>query len=150
MTAANDFSALEHRLAELLATLSPAARRALARTIAKRLRASQQKRIAAQQNPHGGRYALRKPRKGLRKKAMFNRLRRATFLKTLATDAGAALFFNARAARIARVHHFGLRDRAEKNAPLVEYEQRELLGFTAADYAMVEEVILLAIGESVG
>lgn len=46
--------------------------------------------------------------------------------------------FRGRAARLARIHHFGLKDRVVPGGPETDYPQRELLGFTQAD----EEAIL--------
>lgn len=36
-----------------------------------------------------------------------------------------------------------LKDRAEANAPKVRYEQREVLGFTAADLEVIREGLLV-------
>nr|WP_314529227.1 phage virion morphogenesis protein [uncultured Pseudomonas sp.] len=47
-----------------------------------------------------------------------------------------------RIARIARVHQFGLKDRAERSAPDVRYEQREVLGFTDADLELIRDTLL--------
>ena len=50
--------------------------------------------------------------------------------------------FTGRVARIARVHQYGLKDRAEANAPAVRYEQREVLGFTKADLKFIRDRLL--------
>nr|WP_239168394.1 phage virion morphogenesis protein [Chromobacterium violaceum] len=52
---------LDAELGALLQKMEPAARRGLARDIARQLRQSQQKRIAAQQNPDGSAFTPRKP-----------------------------------------------------------------------------------------
>jgi phage virion morphogenesis protein len=47
--------------------------------------------------------------------------------------------FTAAAARIARIHQLGLRDRVSRKpgAPEVTYEARELLGFTQDERLMI-------------
>ncbi|MEN1451215.1 phage virion morphogenesis protein, partial [Pseudomonas aeruginosa] len=50
-----------------------------------------------------------------------------------------------RVTRIARVHQYGLKDRAERGAPEVGYAQRRLLGFTEADLEMIREGLLAHI-----
>lgn len=99
----------------LLDNLSPKGRRALARDIARQLRASNTKRIASQQNPDGTPFAPRKTqarrRRGSIRRTMFSKMRTARFLKIEATPESAAVVISGRAARIAQVHQFGLRDR---------------------------------------
>lgn len=56
----SELTALQERLAGLIASLSPAARRQMAAEIAKKLRTSQQQRIKRQQAPDGTPYAARK------------------------------------------------------------------------------------------
>ncbi|MNF16366.1 Phage virion morphogenesis family protein [compost metagenome] len=50
--------------------------------------------------------------------------------------------FTGRIARIARVHQYGLKDRAEPGAPDVRYDKRELLGFTEVDINLIRDEIL--------
>ncbi len=54
---------LESFAADLIAGLEPSARKELAQEIARQLRVSQQKRIAAQLNPDGSGFAPRKATK---------------------------------------------------------------------------------------
>ena len=76
---------LEARFGALIAALEPAARRVMAREIARQLRQSQSRRIADQLNPDGSAFAPRKPQLRHRKKSlragMFRRLRTTTYLK---------------------------------------------------------------------
>ncbi|MDN0081610.1 phage virion morphogenesis protein [Crenobacter sp. SG2305] len=141
---ADDLSRLHQWADGLLQNLSPAARRQLAREIAQRLRASQQQRIAAQQNPDGSAYAPRLRQKvgKLRKGKMFAKLRTARFLRNTVNDSAAVVGFAGRVDRIARVHQYGLRDRVRPGGPEVDYAQRELLGYTEHDVQMVEDVVL--------
>jgi phage virion morphogenesis protein len=140
---------IEARLSALLATLEPSERRALTKDIARRLRESQAKRIAAQQNPDGSAYEPRKPRlrkkteKGTLRKTMFAKMRTAKYLKMEPTANAAVLTFVNQVQRMARVHQLGLRDRVEHiaNAPTVKYPVRELLGFTDPEIEMVERMV---------
>lgn len=144
---ADDLKALEDWAGALLAKLSAAERRKLTGEISRELRRSQQQRIAAQRNPDGSAYAPRKPRKlrgkeGRIKRQMFAKLRQAKHLKLQNDPDGIAIAFLNRAARIARVHQYGLRDRAGRNAPEVQYDARELLGFSDDDLELIRDRLL--------
>jgi phage virion morphogenesis protein len=141
--------ALEDWAAGLLGQLEPASRNKLARSVGQALRRSQQQRIIAQQNPDGSKYAPRKQRnlrgkqdRVKRKVKMFQKLRTASFLKVQGDGSAISVGFTGRIARIARVHQYGLKDRAERGAPDVQYEQRELLGFTDADLELIRDQLL--------
>lgn len=143
---ANNLEALETWAAVLLSRLEPAARNKLARSIGQELRRSQQKRIVAQQNPDGTKYAPRKQRnlrgkqgRIRRKLAMFKKLRTASYLKVRSDSNGISIGFTGRIARIARIHQYGLKDRAERGAPDVRYEQRKVLGLTNQDLELIRD-----------
>lgn len=129
--------------------LEPPQRARLARDVAQALRRSQQQRILTQRNPDGTAYAPRKARQ-LRGKAgrikarakMFTKLRTARYLKARGTADEAAVSFAGRISRIARVHQYGLRDRAERGAPDVQYPQRELLGLTDIERERLRDQVL--------
>ncbi|TWC15712.1 phage virion morphogenesis protein [Pseudomonas sp. SJZ085] len=145
----NRLEALEDWAAGLLGQLEPASRNKLARSIGQALRRSQQQRIIAQRNPDGSKYAPRKQR-NLRGKEgrvkrtvqMFQKLRTASFLKVQGDGNAISVGFTGRIARIARVHQYGLKDRAERGAPDVRYDQRQLLGFTEADLDLIRDGLL--------
>ena len=59
---------------------------------------------------------------------MFAKLRTAKYLKTAASADSASVQFAGKAQRIARVHHYGLRDRVSRKGLEVRYSQRRLLG----------------------
>lgn len=146
---ANNLEALESWAAVLLGRLEPGERGKLARSIGLELRRSQQKRVIAQENPDGTKFAPRKQRnlrgkqgRIKRKLAMFKKLRTATYLKVRGDANAVTVGFTGRIARIARVHQFGLKDRAERGAPDVRYEQRELLGFTETDLDLIRDALL--------
>ncbi|HDL7470235.1 TPA: phage virion morphogenesis protein [Yersinia enterocolitica] len=138
----NELKPFDDALAGLIASLTPKARKTLAVTIAKRLRASQQQRIKRQQAPDGTPYAarksqpLRKP-KGRIKREMFAKLRTARYMKANSNPDEAVIEFAGRVERMARVHHFGLRDRPSVHSQEVKYEERPLLGF---DYNINKDI----------
>ena len=144
---ADDLRALEDWAGALLAKLSPGERRKLGNTIGRELRRNQQQRIASQRNPDGTPYASRKPRElrgkvGRIKRQMFTKLRQAAHLKLRSTPDAIAISFMGRVARIARVHQYGLRDRPDRGQAEVQYERRELLGFTDADLELIRDQLL--------
>ncbi len=142
-----DFGKLDAWFSDLITQLEPAARRTLAREIAKCLRESQSKRIAAQKNPDGSDYAPRKPqlkhkvRPG-RVRAMFAKLRTTKYLNVKSSQDSAVVVFAGEVQRIARVHHYGLRDRVNQRGLTVQYAARELLGFTAPEVEKIKELVL--------
>ncbi|MFU3873517.1 phage virion morphogenesis protein [Pseudomonas aeruginosa] len=144
---ADNLQALEDWAAPLLAKLEPGERRKLAQQVGRELRRSQQQRIGDQRNPDGTAYAPRKA-KNLRGKAgrikrrMFAKLRQAKHLRVQSSAEGVAIGFTGRVARIARVHQYGLRDRPERGQADVQYERRELLGFTEADLELIRDQLL--------
>jgi phage virion morphogenesis protein len=145
----NRLEALEDWAAGLLGQLEPASRNKLARSVGQVLRRSQQQRIIAQQNPDGSNYAPRKQRnlrgkqgRVKRKVKMFQKLRTASFLRVQGDGNAISVGFTGRIARIARVHQYGLKDRAQKGAPEVRYDQREILGFTDVDLDLIRDSLL--------
>lgn len=146
---ANNLEALETWAAVLLDRLEPGERGKLARSIGQELRRSQQKRVMAQENPNGSKFAPRKQRnlrgkqgRVRRKLAMFKKLRTASYLKVRGDSNAVTVGFTGRIARIARVHQFGLKDRAERGAPDVRYDKREILGFNDADIDLIRDGLL--------
>lgn len=119
-------------LAALLANLEPAARQRMMRELAQELRRNQQNNIRLQRNPDGSGYEPRKvtarTKKGRIKRQMFAKLRTAKYLKTAASADSASVQFEGAVQRIARVHHYGLRDRISRKGPEVRYKERRLLG----------------------
>lgn len=136
----------EAELSGLIAQLDGKARRQLAREIAKQLRQSQQRRIAAQLNPDGSAFAPRKPQvrgqKGKIRRTMFSKLRTIKWLKTEANANAAVVAFVSEVERIARVHQYGLRDRAQRGGPEVHYPARQLLGLTKFDLKIIQNQVL--------
>lgn len=145
----NRLEALEDWAAGLLGQLEPASRNRLARSLGQTLRRSQQQRILAQRNPDGSKYAPRKQRnlrgkKGRlkRKIQMFQKLRMTRFLKVQRDGNALSVGFMGRVARIARVHQYGLTDRAERRTLDIKYKKRELLGLNEADLDLIRGGLL--------
>lgn len=149
----NEFKPFEDKLAELIASLSPAARRRMTTEIAKQLRDSQQQRIKRQQAPDGTPYAARKRqpvkgKKGRVKREMFTKLRTNRYMKAKGTDNAAAVEFVGRVQRMARVHQEGLKDRPNKFSQETKYESRVLLGITNDNLKVIDEIITNNISQS--
>lgn len=77
---------------------------------------------------------------------MFRRLRTARFLKTSATPDGVEVGFSGVAARIARVHQLGLRDKVNDSGAMVTYPRRELLGLSKADRMAIARQVIDSLG----
>ncbi|MGS0943714.1 phage virion morphogenesis protein (plasmid) [Pseudomonas luteola] len=143
----DDLTVLETWLNPLLAKLEPQERTKLAREAAREIRKNQTKRITAQKNPDGSAYEKRKPRdlrgkQGRIKKKMFQKLKMARYLKAQGSEQAVTVGFTGRVARIARVHQYGLKDRAGRGAPEVRYARRELLGLSEDDLEIIRGALL--------
>lgn len=149
----SELQAFDDRLSALIAYLSPASRKQMAAEIAKKLRASQQANIKAQHAPDGTPFAARKAqparaKKGRVKREMFAKLRTNKYMKAKATGNDATVEFTGKVQRMARVHHYGLRDRPSKrsNEKDVQYDARPLLGFSENDMSDIENIIMGHLG----
>ncbi|MDK9420309.1 phage virion morphogenesis protein [Pectobacterium carotovorum] len=143
----NELKPFDDKLAGLLASLSASGRRKLAGTVAKALRGSQQQHIKQQQAPDGTAYAPRKAqplrgKKGRVKRQMFQKLRTAKYMKAKGTADAASVEFIGQVQRMARVHHYGLRDRPSRKGGDVQYEARPLLGLSDQEIKKVEELLI--------
>lgn len=78
------------------------------------------------------------------KNPMFRRLRAARFLKATAYSDAAVIGFQGSAARIARVHQYGLSDKVAHRAS-AKYPARQLLGLTDAEIGGVADAIIGAM-----
>lgn len=144
-----NLEALEDWVGPLLRKLESAERGKLARSLAQQLRRNQQQRVKAQANPDGSKYTPRKKRdlrgkKGRirRKLEMFQKLRKVAYLKAKGDGSAISVGFTGRVARIARVHQYGLMDRAERDAPDTRYERRQILGLTDKDIDIIKDGLL--------
>lgn len=146
----NELEPLETKLAALLANLSPASRKKMATDIARKLRASQQRNIKRQQAPDGTPFKPRKKqplrgKKGRIKREMFAKIRTAKYMKAKGTGDDAVVEFIGSVQRMARIHHYGLRDRPARGGQDVQYETRPLLGFNQKDFKIVENMIIFLL-----
>ncbi|WJV57302.1 phage virion morphogenesis protein [Brenneria uluponensis] len=128
----DDLHQVEGWLSALLTKLAPAERKKLMREIARDLRKQQQDHIRLQQNPDGTTFEARRvsarTKPGRIRRQMFSKLRTAKYLKATATADVAEVGFSGAVQRIARVHHYGLRDKVRERGPVTKYPARQLLG----------------------
>lgn len=155
----DDLSALANWATPLLARLSPAAQKQLARKIATGLRQAQAKRMAAQKDPDGQAWQARKNtqrrpvragrikaqahnNQGPRQGPLFAKLRQASHLKTTVSGGNAEVGFNRADSRIARIHQYGLTGNVNTHGPQHQYAVRRLIGIADADRQMVEDLLI--------
>ncbi|EPW5456028.1 phage virion morphogenesis protein [Enterobacter cloacae] len=147
----DDLQRVDDWLAALLANLEPAARNRMMRQLAQELRRSQQQNIRLQRNPDGTTFEPRrvtaKSKKGRIKRQMFAKLRTTKYLKTAATADSASVQFDGKVQRIARVHHYGLRDRVRRNGPEARYPARRLLGVNDEVETITRDTLLRWLSE---
>ena len=155
----NELDALANWVTPLLARLSPAAQKQLARKIATGLRQAQAKRMAAQKDPDGqawqaGKNTQRRPvragrikaqahnNQGPRQGPLFAKLRQASHLKTTVSGGNAEVGFSRSDSRIARIHQYGLEGHVTPHGPRHIYAVRRLIGIADADRQMVEDLLI--------
>ncbi|MEG6141691.1 phage virion morphogenesis protein [Enterobacter kobei] len=147
----DDLQRVDDWLAALLANLEPAARNRMMRQLAQELRRSQQQNIRLQRNPDGTTFEPRRvtarSKKGRIKRQMFAKLRTTKYLKTAATADSASVQFDGKVQRIARVHHYGLRDRVRRNGPEARYPVRRLLGVNDEVETITRDTLLRWLSE---
>lgn len=148
----SELQLVNDRLEALISSLSGPARKEMARSIGRKLRASQQQNIKRQQAPDGTPFKPRKTqpvrrKKGRIKREMFAKLRTAKYMKTQASPNEAVIEFAGNVQRMARVHHYGLRDRPSRNVKEVQYESRPLLGIRESDLEMIYDELMLTLSK---
>lgn len=72
---------------------------------------------------------------------MFAKLRTTKYLKTAASADSASVHFEGKVQRIARVHHYGLRDRVSRKGPEVRYAERRLLGINNKMQSVIGDIL---------
>ncbi|WP_337029743.1 phage virion morphogenesis protein [Pantoea agglomerans] len=143
----SELQLVNDRLEALISSLSAPARKEMARNIGRKLRASQQQNIKRQQAPDGTPFKPRKTqpvrsKKGRIKREMFAKLRTAKYMKTQASPNEAVIEFADNVQRMARVHHYGLRDRPSRKGKEVQYEARPLFGLSKSNLKSIENMVL--------
>lgn len=147
---ANDLQALLDRLDGLVANLSPAQRKQLARELARTLRGSQAKRIRENKNPDGSAMEPSKPQPHLRRRGslrMFRKLQRTKWLRPVSNPDEASVSFKGFANQVARVHHYGLRSRVNESSLMTQYPKRTLLGLTKDEIDTVENMLIMHLSD---
>jgi len=132
-------------LAALLSQLEPAAQKKMLREVARDVRRIQQANITAQRSPDGTAWEPRlvsaRSKKGRIRRGMFAKLKTAKYLKAQANADAAEVVFVEGVQRIARVHHYGLRDKVNRHGLKVKYAKRTLLGVNYEVERIVELII---------
>ncbi|MFB4342775.1 phage virion morphogenesis protein [Pantoea sp. CS_6] len=130
----------------LLAKLEPAERKKMLREVARDVRRIQQANMTAQRAPDGSAWEPRRvsarTKPGRIKRKMFVKLKTAKYLKTKATGDSAEVAFVPAVQRLARVHHYGLRDRVSRRGLSVKYTERPLLGIDNETEKSVRDSLL--------
>ena len=152
----SDLTQLEQWVAPLLEKLNSSQRRRLMIALAREMRATQARNMAAQTGPDGERWQPRKTgareaaagsikaraKRGRVRGAMFVGLRKARWLKAQAIGDDAVVQFVGRAARIAAAHHYGGPDEVHPGGPDYNYPARPLLGFNDELTARLRTLVL--------
>lgn len=141
-----DLHKVDAWLDALLAQLEPAARTKMLREVARDVRRIQQANITAQRAPDGTEWEPRRmtarSKKGRIRRKMFTKLKTAKYLKAKANTDVAEVAFVPAVQKMARVHHFGLRERINRGRTLVKYAERPLLGITHEANTLTAEILI--------
>lgn len=126
----------------LLAQLEPSARTRVLREV----RRIQQANITAQRAPDGTawepRRATARSKKGRIRRGMFAKLKTARYLKAQANVHVAEVVFVPSVQKIARVHHYGLRERTNKKIMVIKYTRCELIGINDEAKQNIKNILL--------
>lgn len=130
----------------LLAKLEPAERKKMLGEVARDVRRIQQGNMTAQRAPDGSAWEPRRvsarTKPGRIKRKMFVKLKTAKYLKTKATGDCAEVAFVPAVQRLARVHHYGLRDRVSKHSIMIKYKERKLIGLNDINKGLINEILM--------
>ncbi|WP_225322632.1 phage virion morphogenesis protein [Klebsiella pneumoniae] len=130
----------------LLAQLEPSARTKMLREVARDVRRIQQANITAQRAPDGSAWEPRRvtarTKPGRIRRKMFAKLKTTKYLKAQASADQAEIAFAPAVQKLARVHHYGLRDRVNRRGTLVKYAERPLLGVNDEVESSVRDTLL--------
>ncbi|CAH6262735.1 hypothetical protein DAPPPG734_08570 [Pantoea agglomerans] len=73
---------------------------------------------------------------------MFAKLRTAKYMKTQDSPNEAVIEFTGNVQHMARVHHYGLRDRPSRKGKELKYDTRPLLGLSKNDVIIIEVMLI--------
>lgn len=146
-----ELSEVDVWLSALVENLQPVARKKMLHELAQEVRRNQQANIRLQRDPDGQAFTPRKvsarSKKGRIKRQMFSKLRTARYLKASADSRTATVEFIGQVQKVARVHHYGLRDRVRPNGPTVKYDERRLLGFDNKLHKHINDAVIAILVE---
>ncbi|MDU7838602.1 MAG: phage virion morphogenesis protein [Pantoea sp.] len=135
----------------LLAQLEPSARTKMLREVARDVRRIQQANITAQRAPDGTAWEPRRvtarTKPGRIRRKMFAKLKTTKYLKAQASADQAEIAFAPAVQKLARVHHYGLRDRVNRRGTMVKYEERQLMGLNKEAEMTVQEILVRWLSE---
>lgn len=136
-------------LAALLNQLEPAQRSRMLREVARDVRKIQQTNITAQRAPDGTAWEPKRvtarTKKGRIRRKMFTKLKTAKYLKAQANANQAEVSFTGQVQRLARVHHYGLREKIHSRS--IRYTSRKLLGFNSGSISVISEKLIKFFGD---
>lgn len=142
---------VEEWLGALLSQLEPAMRTKMMREVARDVRRIQQNNITLQRSPDGKAWEPRRvtarTKPGRIRRKMFAKLKTAKYLKAQASVNEAIIEFTPNVQRLARVHHYGLRDRINRLGREVKYSARQLIGANDETKLHVEEILTKWLSE---
>lgn len=137
---------VEEWLGALLSQLEPAMRTKMLREVARDVRRIQQNNITLQRSPDGTGWEPRRvtarTKPGRIRRKMFAKLKTTKYLHVNANINEARIGFTSDVQRIARVHHYGLREKSFSSKGYVKYFKRPLLGFSDETTSVVSCIIL--------
>lgn len=130
----------------LLAQLEPSARKRMLREVARDVRRIQQANITAQRAPDGTAWEPRRvtarTKPGRIRRKMFAKLKTTKYLKAQSSIDQAEIAFVPTVQKLARVHHYGLRDRVNRRGTIVKYAERPLLGINSTVKNSIGNILL--------
>lgn len=130
----------------LLAQLEPSARKRMLREVVRDVRRIQQANITAQRAPDGTAWEPRRvtarTKPGRVRRKMFAKMKTAKYLKSQADADSAQVSFIPAVQKIARVHHYGLRDRVNRRELTVKYAERPLLGISQENIEFIHNALI--------
>lgn len=146
-----DLHEVDAWLDALLAQLEPSARKRMLREVARDVRRIQQANITAQRDPDGiawePRRATARTKPGRIRRKMFAKLKTTKYLKAQANADQAEIAFSPAVQKLARVHHYGLRDRVNRRGTMVKYAERQLIGLNKEAEMTVQEILVRWLSE---
>jgi len=139
----DDLQLLIAKFDAVLQRLSAPGRRALARQIGTELRKNNAARIKANVQPDGSAMAKRSTKKQgrIKRRLMFQKIHRLKHMKATADASGTTISFTGFSNRIAKYHHYGLRDKVNNKGLMAKYPKRELLGVNDQDTAIITKLV---------